>query len=77
MSALRKQVGGSHYKKLPIQPVEFSHANGLPYIEGSVIKYITRWRHKGGIQDLKKIKHYIDLLIQLETRRGHKRSNRR
>ena len=64
--ALDVQVGGSHYKNLKIQPVEYIHANQLPYIEGNIIKYITRWRDKNGIKDLEKIKHYIDLLIELE-----------
>lgn len=66
MSALDKQVGGGHYKDLKIQPIEFIHANNLSYIEGCVIKYITRWRNKNGVEDLEKIKHYIDLLIDLE-----------
>ena len=64
--ALDVQVGGSHYKNLKIQPVEYIHANQLPYIEGNIVKYITRWRDKNGIKDLEKIKHYVDLLIELE-----------
>lgn len=66
MSALREQIGGEHYKKLAIQPVEYIHANGIGYFEGNVIKYITRWKDKGGIADLLKARHYIDLLIELE-----------
>lgn len=58
------QEGGNHYKDMPIQPTEFIHKNGIPFIEGNVIKYVCRWRHKNGIQDLRKAKHYIDLLIQ-------------
>lgn len=65
-SALNVQVGGGHYKGLKIQPVEYIHANNLPFIEGSIIKYATRWRDKGGIKDLEKIKHFVDLLIELE-----------
>lgn len=65
-SALGSQVGGGHYKDMKIQPVEFIHANGIPYIEGGVIKYVSRWRKKNGIEDLKKARHFIDLLIQLE-----------
>lgn len=60
------QVGGVHYKNLKIQPVQYSHANGLGFIEGSIVKYVTRWREKGGIQDLRKIQHFVDLLIELE-----------
>jgi hypothetical protein len=62
------QVDGDHYKQMKIQPVEFIHANGIPYLEGNVIKYVSRWRSKNGVADLKKAKHYIDLLIELEGR---------
>lgn len=67
MSALDVQEGGSHYKDLAIQPVEYIHRNGIGFCEGCAIKYLTRWRSKGnGIEDLKKAKHFIDLLIELE-----------
>ena len=65
-SALDVQIGGGHYKDYAIQPVEFIHKNKIPYIEGCAIKYLCRWREKGGIEDLKKVKHYIDLLIEME-----------
>lgn len=68
MSALNNQVSGDHYKSLKIQPIEFIHANGIPFAEGSVIKYVTRWRDKGGIADLEKAKHFLELLIELEQR---------
>ena len=68
---LAKQVGGDHYKKLKIQPIEYILANDLPYIEGNVVKYISRWRDKGGIKDLEKIKHYIDMLIADEDQKGN------
>jgi UDP-3-O-acyl-N-acetylglucosamine deacetylase len=68
MTALQHQEGGDHYRKLKIQPVEYIHGNGIPFIEGSVIKYVTRWRNKGGIQDLEKAKHFIELLIELESK---------
>jgi hypothetical protein len=68
LDALNKQVAGSHYKDLPIQPVEYIYANALGYFEGNVIKYVSRWRKKNGIADLEKAKHYIELLIQLENR---------
>jgi hypothetical protein len=64
--ALDVQVGGSHYKRHKIQPIEYIHANNLPFIEGNIVKYITRWREKNGLKDLEKIKHYVDLLIDLE-----------
>lgn len=66
-TALTRQVAGDHYKSLPIQPIEYIYANKIGYMEGNVIKYVTRWRDKGGIADLEKARHYIDLLIQLET----------
>ena len=69
-SALDVQVGGDHYKKLQIQPVEYIHANRLPFIEGSIVKYITRWRDKGGVKDLEKVKHFVDLLLELERKHG-------
>ena len=68
MSALETQVDGSHYKKLKIQPIEYIHANGIGYMEGNVIKYVSRWKDKNGIKDLEKAKHYIELLIELETK---------
>jgi hypothetical protein len=64
------QVGGDHYKNKTIQPVEFSHANNLGYLEGCIIKRITRWREKDGIKDLEKIKHEVDLLIAMEKKYG-------
>ena len=68
-SSLNKQVAGDHYKDLPIQPIEYIHANALGYMEGNVVKYISRWRKKNGIADLEKAKHYIELLIELENRK--------
>ena len=68
-TALDVQIGGEHYKKYAIQPVEYIHANGLGYFEGNVIKYVTRWRDKGGFADLEKAQHYLQLLIELEERR--------
>ena len=65
-SALDIQVGGDHYKQYKIQPVEYIHANKIPFIEGNVIKYVTRWRSKGGIADLRKAIHKLELLIELE-----------
>lgn len=62
---LDKQEGGSHYD-LPIQPLEYIHANQLGYIEGNIIKYATRHRNKNGAEDIKKIIHYCELLLELE-----------
>lgn len=64
--AITSQVGGDHYKQNEIQPFEYIVSNNIPYPEGNVIKYVTRWRSKGGIDDLKKAKHYLELLIEYE-----------
>lgn len=65
-SPFEKQVGGDHYKGKSIQPVEYAHANGMGHIEGSVIKYVSRYKEKGGKEDLLKAIHYLELLIALE-----------
>lgn len=64
--ALAKQVGGNHYKKYKIQPIEFCQVNELNQCESNVIKYICRWRDKDGIKDLRKAIHMIELLIEIE-----------
>ena len=63
MKSFKKQVGGSHYLKYKIQPVEFIIKNNIGFVEGNIIKYILRFKEKGGVQDLLKAKHYIELLI--------------
>jgi len=70
LTALEKQEGGSHYKNLPIQPIEYCHKNNLGACESFVVKYVTRWKAKGGIQDLKKAIHCIELLIEMEKSNG-------
>jgi len=72
LSALRAQVGGDHYKGMAIQPVEYIHANNLGFVEGSVVKYVSRWKEKGGIADLEKAQHFLGLLIELETKKASK-----
>ena len=64
MSAYDKQIGGSHYKDMTIQPSEFINKNNLPFAEGNAIKYICRHKHKGERQDLEKAKHYIDMIVE-------------
>ncbi len=64
MSAYKKQIGGSHYKNMVVQPSEFINKNKLLFAEGNAIKYICRHTHKGGKQDLEKAKHYIDMIIE-------------
>ena len=70
MGALDVQPGGDHYRTKAIQPVENIHANGLGFLEGCIVKRITRWRDKDGIQDLRKIQHECELLIELEARKS-------
>ena len=65
--ALDHQEGGSHYKKLAIQPFEYVVKNGIGFAEGNVIKYVTRWKDKGGVEDLKKARHFLDLLIEYQN----------
>lgn len=72
-AATNKQVGGSHYQ-LPIQPIEYILANGLGYCEANVVKYVSRWRNKGGVQDLKKAIHYLEMLIEQEEKDESKKS---
>jgi len=67
LEALQQQVGGHHYKNMVIQPLEFILANNLPYAEGCVIKYVSRWRSKNGVEDLMKARHYLDVLIEQAT----------
>lgn len=67
-SSFSTQVGGDHYKHLKIQPSEFIEANKLSFLEGCIVKRASRWRFKDGIRDLEKIKHEVDLLIDLRNR---------
>jgi hypothetical protein len=60
-----KQIGGEHYLKA-IQPWDFIVANDLGFLEGNIVKYITRYKEKGGVVDLQKAKHYLEKLIELE-----------
>ena len=64
LDALRKQEGGSHYKDMAIQPVEFITANNLGFLEGNVVKYICRHHAKNGAEDIRKAIHYCELLLQ-------------
>ena len=68
-SAFDTQVGGNHYAKFAIQPLEFIVRNNISFLEGNVIKYVVRWKDKAGVEDLKKARHYLDMCIELEQRR--------
>lgn len=65
-SAFDTQEGGSHYKGFAIQPTEYIHKNGIRFIEGNIIKYASRHREKNGAEDIKKIKQYCDMLLEME-----------
>ncbi len=62
--ALGTQVGGSHYKDMAIQPIDYILGNGLGYCEANVVKYVSRWKVKNGVEDLRKARHYLDILIE-------------
>jgi hypothetical protein len=66
-SALDIQIDGSHYKNMAIQPIVYIYANQMPFIEGNIVKYVSRWKNKNGIKDLEKARHLIDMLIEFET----------
>lgn len=64
MSASDVQIGGDHYRRMAIQPLEFIMANRLPFPEGAIIQYVCRWQLKGGIEDLQKARHLLDWMIE-------------
>jgi hypothetical protein len=64
MGTYDKQIGGYHYLRFKIQPSEFANKNNLPFAEGNAIKYICRHKYKGKKEDLRKAKHYIDMIIE-------------
>lgn len=66
VTPLATQIGGSHYKDMAIQPLDYIMRNGLGFAEGNVVKYVSRWRVKGGVEDLRKARHYLDVLIEGE-----------
>lgn len=72
-SALSKQVSGTHYKTLKIQPVTYIHANSLDFFQGNVVKYITRHKDKGGKADIEKAIHFCQMIIELEYSNTDKR----
>lgn len=66
MKALEVQVGGDHYKDQGIQPVEYIHANDLSFFEGNVVKYVTRHKTKGKVEDIRKVIHYAQMILHFE-----------
>jgi hypothetical protein len=63
--ANEQQVGGAHYAVKAIQPWDYIIDNNLGYLEGNIVKYVSRWKDKGGIEDLKKAQHYLQKLIEV------------
>ena len=59
------QVGGDHYMDKAIQPWDYIIANNLGYLEGNIVKYISRWKEKNGVDDLHKAQHYLAKLIEV------------
>jgi hypothetical protein len=68
--ALAAQVGGNHYKDLVIQPAEYIALNNISYLAGNAIKYLTRYKKKGGAEDIKKARHYCDLVLEIEYKQA-------
>lgn len=63
-SSRNYQIGGDHYSGQGIQPIDYILANELDFCEGNVVKYVTRWKFKNGVEDLKKARQYLDFLIE-------------
>ena len=71
--AKREQVGGDHYSKMTIQPIDFITENKLSFMQGNIIKYICRYKDKNGLQDLKKAQHYLNMLLEKEYGVGQRK----
>lgn len=75
MSANDTQIAGTHYQT-PIQVWDFIAANDLDWFQGTIVKYITRWHMKGGIEDLKKAKHVLDKYIEIQVANGYENNRK-
>lgn len=60
------QVGGDHYKKCGIEPVEYIHANGLDFFRGNIVKYVTRDKDKNGAEDIRKVIDYANMILEFD-----------
>ena len=69
MKASDNQIGGEHYKNMAIQPSEYIYRNNLNWLQGNVIKYVTRFKQKNGVQDIDKAIHYLELLKEWEYKK--------
>lgn len=63
----KDNINPSHYKDLPLEPIHYIALNKLNYFEGNIIKYVSRYKRKNGVEDLKKAKWYLDYLINLHS----------
>jgi len=64
VKASNVQVGGTHYKECAIMPIEYIVKNKLDFLEGNVVKYVTRHKIKGGREDIEKVIHYAELILE-------------
>lgn len=62
-----RQIAGTHYKDKAVQPWDYIVGNNLGYLEGNIVKYVSRWKDKNGIDDLRKAQHYLEKLIEVAT----------
>jgi hypothetical protein len=67
MTANDEQIGGRHYIEKAIQPWDFIVQNNMGYLEGCIVKYVSRYKEKGGVEDLIKAAHYLEKLIEVNT----------
>lgn len=66
----QKQIGGTHYQKLDPAPWDVILKWNLGYLEGTALKYIARWRDKGGLDDIRKAIHFLEKLLETETEKS-------
>lgn len=66
-----RQVGGEHYRSKAIQPWDYIVANDMPFLEGCIVKYVSRYKGKGGLKDLEKARHFLDKLIEVESAKAY------
>ena len=64
------QIAGNHYKTKAIQPWDYIVGNNLGYLEGNIVKYVSRWKDKGGVDDLRKAQHYLTKLIETQGKQS-------
>ena len=58
-----------HYTKCKIEPIDYIVENNMDFLEGNIIKYVSRYKYKNGVEDLKKAMTYLNWLIEKEERK--------